>query len=106
PERAGLTGQHRNVMPRVVDRLVAAEIARMLANDGAILADDDALGISLDLDRPADGPRSDREFVVVEARQAGLGNRGLRRAEAVKPAAERHQLRALGLEDLPDRPIG
>ena len=32
----------------------------MLADDNTVLADDDALGIGLDLDRPADGPRSDR----------------------------------------------
>jgi hypothetical protein len=51
----------------------------MLADDNAVLADDDALGISLDLDRPADGTRTDRILVVVEAHQAGLGNRGLRR---------------------------
>ena len=32
----------------------------------AILADHDVIGISLDLDRPADGARDDRVFVVVE----------------------------------------
>ncbi len=38
----------------------------MLADDRTILADDDAIGVSLDLDRPADGTRGDRVFVVVD----------------------------------------
>src|SRR6516165_7851696 len=43
----------------------------MLADDGTVMADDDALGVGLHLHRPADGPRSDRVFVVVKAHQAG-----------------------------------
>src|SRR5208283_1381261 len=78
----------------------------MLADDNTVLADDDALGISLDLDRPTDGPRSDRILVAVEAQQAGLRDRGLRRAEPVEPAADTHKLRTLRLEHLPDRSIG
>jgi hypothetical protein len=47
-------------MPGIVDRLAAAEAAAMLADDCAILADHDVIGISLDLDGPADGTRGDR----------------------------------------------
>src|SRR5271167_1089850 len=36
-----------------------AELVPMLADDRAILADHDAVGVGLDLDRPADGPRGD-----------------------------------------------
>ena len=51
---AGLAGQHRHVVPGIVDRLVAPEGARMLADDPAVLAHHDAIGIGADLDRPAD----------------------------------------------------
>jgi len=78
----------------------------MLTDDRAVLTDHDAIGISLDLDRPADGARSDRVLVVVEPHQTGLRDRGLRRVEAVKPAGDRHQLRAFRLKGLPDRAIG
>jgi hypothetical protein len=59
-------------MPGVVDRVAAAAGATMFANDPAVLADDDAIGIGMDFDRPTDGAGSDRVFVVVEAYQAGL----------------------------------
>jgi hypothetical protein len=49
-ERARLSGQHRDVMPGVVDRLITSETARMLGDDRAVLADHDTLGIGLDLD--------------------------------------------------------
>jgi hypothetical protein len=39
-------------MPGIGDRLAAAEAAPMFADDRAILADHDAIGIGLDLDRP------------------------------------------------------
>jgi hypothetical protein len=84
PQRAGLPGEHRDVMPGIVDRLAAAETAVMLADDCAILADHNAIGVSLDLDWPADGARGDRVFVVVEAYQAGLRDRRLRRVEPVE----------------------
>jgi hypothetical protein len=83
-------------MPGIVDRLAAAETAVMLADDCALLADHNAIGrrvrplagprtgAGLDLDRPADGARGDRVFVVVEAYQAGLRDRRLRRVEPVE----------------------
>src|SRR6266446_4066098 len=66
----------------------------------------DAIGISLDLDRPADGARGDRVLVVVEPHQAGLRDRGLDRVEAIERSADRYQLGPLRLEGLPDRPVG
>jgi hypothetical protein len=42
-------------MPGVVDRLAAAETAAMLADDRAVLADHDAVGVGLDLDWPPNG---------------------------------------------------
>jgi hypothetical protein len=105
-ERAGLSGQHRHVMPRVVDRLAAAEAAAMLADDHPVLADHDVVGVSLNLDRPADGTGADRVLVIVEAHQAGLGYRRRHRAEPVERTGDRYQLGALGLEGLPDRALG
>ena len=52
-------------MPGIVDRLAAAEAARMLADDRAVLANDDAIGIGRELDRPAHSARGDRIFIVV-----------------------------------------
>jgi len=46
----------------------------MLADDPSVLADDDAIGVGVNLDWPANGARRHRVFVVVEADQAGLGD--------------------------------
>src|ERR1700730_5169635 len=51
---AGFASQHRHVMPGIIDRLAATEGARMLGNDASVLADHDAVGIGMDLDRPSD----------------------------------------------------
>jgi len=51
---ARLAGQHRHVMPRVIDGLTAAERAGMFGDDPAFLADHDAVGIGMDLLRPSD----------------------------------------------------
>jgi hypothetical protein len=42
-------------MPRIVDRLAAPVVADMFGDDATILANDDAIGIRVDLHRPADG---------------------------------------------------
>lgn len=47
----------------------------MSGDDHAVLADDDPVGIGMDLDRAADGRRQDRVFVGVEANRAGLRHR-------------------------------
>ena len=64
----------------------------MFADDGAVLTDDNALSVTLDLDRPTHRTRGNRILVVVEAHQAGLGDRDLRRTEPVEPAADRDEL--------------
>jgi hypothetical protein len=46
-----LSGEHRHIMPRVVDGLAAAERARMLGDNPSVLTDHDAVGIGMDLDR-------------------------------------------------------
>jgi hypothetical protein len=92
-------------MPRVIDRLAAGKTGAMLADDRAILADHNEIGIGLDLNRSADGARGDRVLVVVEPYQAGLRDRGLRRVEPVEWPSNLHQLRALRLESLPDRAV-
>ena len=92
---AGLSCEHRHVMPGIVDRLAATETAAMLADDCAFLADRNAIGIGPDLDRRSHGARGDRVFVVVEAHQAGLRDRRLRRVEPVEWPSNLHQLRPL-----------
>src|SRR3954447_6710643 len=93
-------------MPGVVGSLAAAEAALMLADNRAVLADHDAVGIGLDLDRPANGACRDRILVVVEPHQARLRDRRLGRMKTVERTADRHQLGPLRLEHLPDRAVG
>src|SRR5690606_33999311 len=101
-QRTGLAGQDRNVMPGIVDRLAATEGTSMLGDDHAVLANDDAIGIGMDLDRAADGGREDRVFVVVEANGAGFGHRGWHRMEPVEGATIVDELATLFLEHVPD----
>src|SRR6202167_2368297 len=77
----------------------------MLADDPAVLADYDAVGIGVDLDRTPDRAGGHRVFVFVEAHQAGLRHRRWHRGEAVELAGIRNELRPLRLEHLPYRPI-
>src|SRR3984893_18464789 len=92
-------------MPGVVDRLATAETAAVVGDDRDVLADHDALGVSLDLDRSADSPRSARLLVVVEAHEARLRDRCLDCLDPVQRAAEGNEARTLRLEGLPDRAI-
>ena len=57
----------------------------MFSDYPAVLADDDAIGIGLNLDRPADRVSGHRVLVVVEAHQTGLGDRSRHATESVKP---------------------
>ncbi len=51
PQGAGLPGEHGHVVPGVVDGLVAPEAPGMLGDELAVLADDNALGVGMHLDR-------------------------------------------------------
>ncbi len=44
----------------------------MLGDDPPVLADDDAVGVGVDVDRAADDARAHRISVVVEPHEAGL----------------------------------
>ena len=57
-------------MPGVIDDLATSKAAGMLANDGAVLPDDDAIRISLNLDRPSNSLGGDR--VLARSRFASL----------------------------------
>src|SRR5271170_2244758 len=103
---ARLASQHWHIMPGIVGRLTAAERSWMLGNDASILADHDAVGIGMNLDRTPDCTGCDRVFVVVEAYQAGLRDRCRHRVESIEPASIWNELRALGFEHLPDRLFG
>src|SRR4051812_32020906 len=63
---AGLACQHRHVMPGIVDGIAAAERASMLGNDASVLADHNAVGVGVNLDRPPDSAGRNRVFIVVE----------------------------------------
>src|SRR5204863_2922227 len=53
----------------VVKRIAAAERAGMLGNDAAVLADHNAIGVGMDLDRTSDRAGCHRVFVVIEAHE-------------------------------------
>ena len=78
----------------------------MFSDYPAVLADDDAIGIGLNLDRPADGVGRYGVLVVVEADQAGLGDRGRHGVESIEATGIGNELRPLRLERLPDRLFG
>ena len=90
-------------MPGIVGYLATTVFTRMLADNTAILAQDDALGIGVDLDRATDRARVHRVFVIVEPHQARLRHRGLLRMEPVEAAGIRHKAGTFRLEYLPDR---
>src|SRR5512132_316181 len=93
-------------MPGVVEAAAAAKAAGVLADNSPVLPNDDAIGIGLDLDRPADGTRGHRVLVVVEANEASLRDRSGDGVEAIEPPGNRHQVRPLRREHLPDRLLG
>src|SRR6478672_3400589 len=74
----------------------------MLGNDPAVLADYDAVRIGLDFNRPPNGAGRDRVFVVVEAHQAGLGDRGGHGMETVEATGIGDEPWSLSFEDFPD----
>src|SRR5208283_5028929 len=78
----------------------------MLGDNPPVLADYDAIGISMNLNRTTDCTGRHRVLVVVEAHQAGLRDRCRYRVEPIEPAGIGNELRPLRLEHLPDRPLG
>ena len=96
PEGPGLAGQHRNIMQRVVDGLVAPEGSGVLPHDLAVLPELDALGIGADFYRPTDGATIHGVAVLVEADEAGLRDRRRHGMEAVERADVGHQAPAGG----------
>ena len=59
-----------------------AKAEAMLGDDAPMRANDNRIGIGLDLDRPANGTGADRVFVVVEPHQAVLRHSGVESIEA------------------------
>ena len=100
PERAGLPGQYRQVMPRVVGSLVTAEPAGVFADDLAGAPDNDPIGVTAQLRGAPRRLDRDAVAVVVEAHQAALRHRHLDLAEPVERAAVGDQAGLLGLEHL------
>src|ERR1044071_1874453 len=80
--------------------------APLPGDDPPVLADHDAIGIGVDLDRAPDRAGSHRVLVVVEAHQAGLRDRCRHCVESVEPARIGNELVPLRLEHLPDCLLG
>lgn len=58
--------QHLHIVPEITVRLAAREGGRVLADHLAVLADDDAIAIGRDVDRPAHRLGHHRVSIVVE----------------------------------------
>ena len=69
-QRTRLAGEHRHVVPRIVDRPATAKRSGMFGDDPPFLAGHDAVGIGMDFDGTPDGVGGHGVFVVVEAHQA------------------------------------
>jgi hypothetical protein len=76
-------------------------MAGMFRDRAPVLTNDDAIGVRVDLHRPANSAGVHRVFVVVEAHQAGLRHRRRQRVEAIEPTTIRDQVWPLLLEHLP-----
>src|SRR6202012_3765591 len=105
-QSARLASQNRHVMPWIVYGCAAPIAAWMFRHYAPFLADHDALGVGVNVDRAADCTGAHRVFVVVEPDEAGLRHRSRQRMEAVEAAAIGNELRPLLLEHLPDRLVG
>jgi len=102
-QSAGLSGQKRNVVQGIVDRVVAAEGAIMAPNYVAVLPAFQAVGIGADLDRPPDRTGVDRVPVLVEPHETGFGHRRRHSVESVERTDIGHKARTLVFGHLPDR---
>ena len=78
----------------------------MLGHDPPVLADHNAIGVGVDVDRTADRAGAHRVLVIVEPDQAGFRDRGRQGVEAIEAAAIGNELWPLLFEDLPDRLLG
>ncbi len=58
-----------HIMPGIEDRRAAPEGPSMFGDHPPFLAEDDAVGVGVDLDPGVDGARIDREFIVVQAHE-------------------------------------
>ena len=67
PQSPRLAGEDRHIMPGIVDCRATAKGTGMAGDDTPILADNDPIGIGLDVDRTADGAGVDRILIVIEA---------------------------------------
>ena len=105
PERAGLAGENRHVVPRIEHRLVAPEAAAMLPDGPAVLSQVDAVGIGTDFDRSANSVGSDRIPVVVEPHEAGPGDRRRHGMEPVEATRISDKAGTFRLKHFPDRPV-
>src|ERR1700728_2798819 len=90
-------------MPRIIYGCAAPIAAWMFRHDAPVLADQDALGVGVNVDGAADRAGAHRVFVVVEPNEASRRHRGQQCVEPVEAAAIGNELWPLLLEHFPDR---
>ena len=99
-QSAGLAGQHRQVMPGIIDRPPPAEAAGVFGHHLAGAAHDDAVGVGAHLDRALGGLGHHRVAVAVEGDQAGAADGVLGLVEAVERGQDLLQRRPFGFQRL------
>ena len=62
----------RHVMPGIVGRFAAPDLAQVFGDDPPVMADYDVIGVGMELDRSPDSAGVHRIVVVVEADEAQL----------------------------------
>ena len=102
---AGLLHQHRQVMPGIVDDLIAPEHSRMVGDHLVPQQHDNAFGVRAHQHHPAGSARIDAVAIMVGHDQASGAGPHSFLDEPVEWAAQLHQARAFVLEHLPDRPV-
>lgn len=80
-------------MPRIANGLVTPERTRTFADDPAVPADHNTVGMGMHISRASHRIGAHQVLVVAKAHQAGLERRGRHRMEAVKPDGTGHKPR-------------
>ena len=90
-QRPGFAREDGQVVPGIVDRLVAGKASSMLGDAFAVEKDGDPLGVSAQLHAPAGRARLDRVAIVVEAHEAGGRGRHLDLVEGIEGRPQRDE---------------
>src|SRR5208283_1437493 len=102
---ARLPDENWQIVPGIVDDLVAPEVAWMIGHHFVVEDHDDAFRIGPHQHHPAGGPRVDAVAVMIGHDQAGGAGSHRLLDKTVEGLAQLHQARSFFLEYVPDRAV-